>query len=103
MFAEFSEGLDTDVGRMGSKLSGGQRQVVWVLRVLLRDPPILLLDEPTSALDEGTKAIVQNLLQVAMKGRTVLMVTHDAFLKKYADRIIELTKGEVVSDTATRV
>jgi ABC-type multidrug transport system fused ATPase/permease subunit len=84
------EGLDTKVGVMGSRLSGGQRQIVHIVRLFLSNPDIIILDEPTSALDVDTKKIVMDLLVNAMKDRTVIMVTHDEALKEYANHVIHL-------------
>lgn len=98
IFANMSMGLDANVGKNGSKLSGGQRQIVWIIRVLLQNPEVLLMDEPTASIDEHTKDIVRNLLSKIMEGRTVIMVTHDDYLEKFANRIIKIDEGRVVSD-----
>ena len=79
------------VGKGGSKLSGGQSQVVWILRVMLQDPEILLLDEPTASIDDTTKNVVRGLLVGMMKhDRTVVMVSHDEYLVAHVDRLIKL-------------
>ena len=83
------DGLDTMVGVNGSRLSGGQRQITVLIKLFLQDPEVVLLDEPTSSLDEDTKELVMNLLIKAIKGRTVIAVTHDAFLMKYADNVLD--------------
>lgn len=88
-------GLDTRVGKYGSNLSGGQRQIVWILRALLQDTDIVLLDEPTSAIDESTKDIVRNLLKSLMKDKTVILVTHDRELIDLADETIEIHDGHI--------
>lgn len=97
MLKKFPEGLDTNVGNGGTKLSGGQRQIVWILRVMLQNPEVVILDEPTSALDEGTKPIVQNMLENIIQNKTTIMITHDQYLYKMADTIVELKNGKVVS------
>jgi len=90
--------LSRRVGKNGSELSGGQRQVVLLLRCMFRNNPILILDEPTSALDEGIKdQVVRVILEVA-SGKTVLMVTHDTTLLKYANRTLLFDGGRIVSD-----
>jgi len=96
------EGLDTPVGKYGSKLSGGQRQIIWILRAYLQETDVVLMDEPTSAIDEHTKDIVLQLLQTIMVHKTVIMVTHDPYLKKLADRVVELNKGVIISDHRNR-
>ena len=85
-FANLPHALASTVGKNGSRLSGGQRQLVWLMRALLRDPEVLLLDEPTANMDDATKKLVVRLLDAVMAGRTVVMVTHDPFLASYATR-----------------
>lgn len=97
-----THGLDTDVGKYGSKLSGGQRQIVWIVRTMLQNPDIVVMDEPTSAIDENTKDTVQLLLSMVMQAKTVIMVTHDPFLTRFADRIIEISDGGIVRDDLTK-
>jgi len=85
--------LDQMVGKHGSKLSGGQRQVVWILRVLVQDPEILLMDEPTSAIDKETKTFIDRLFKLVMQNRTVIIVSHDEYMSKIVDRTIKLENG----------
>lgn len=91
-------GLDTNVGVHGSKLSGGQKQIVWILKIFLINPQIVIMDEPSSSVDESTKKIIRYLLEHAMLNRTVIIITHDQQLLKFADRIIRIASGNVVSD-----
>lgn len=102
IFSKLPSGMDTNVGKYGSKLSGGQRQIVWILRTIIQNPPIILMDEPTASIDENTKEIVHNLLELLMKEKTIIMVTHDPFLLKFTDRVVEMKHGKVVSDVRTR-
>jgi ABC-type multidrug transport system fused ATPase/permease subunit len=97
--SSLSEGLDTNVGKYGSKLSGGQRQIVWIVRTMLHNPEVIIMDEPTAAIDEKTRNIVLALLTRLMQGKTVITVTHDDFLISIMDRVIRLQNGVVVSDT----
>ncbi|KIC40414.1 ABC transporter ATPase [Ruegeria sp. ANG-R] len=69
--------LQDHLTRKPSELSGGQRQRVALARTLMEDRPIVLLDEPFSALDARTRADMQDLAAEALRGRTVLLVTHD--------------------------
>ena len=98
MFDKFPDGLQTIVGKYGSNLSGGQKQIIILLRVLLQDPPVLLMDEPTASIDENTKTIIYDLVSKVIKHKTVIMITHDEFLLQYADRVIELQEGVIVKD-----
>lgn len=98
-FSKLKDGLHTLAGKNGGNLSGGQRQLVWCLRVLLSKPEILILDEPTSALDEKTKDLVFQILNVLMKNKTVIIVTHDPYLLKIADKVVHMRNGKVIDRT----
>jgi len=80
------------------RLSGGQKQRVAIARALVTNPPILLCDEPTASLDAKSASFVMDeLKELAHKGKAVVVVTHDLRLKKYADRIIYVEDG-IISD-----
>ena len=87
---------DTRVGERGLKLSGGEKQRVGIARTLLKDPPILLLDEATSALDSETEHDIQEALERAGHGRTVITIAHRLSTVSNADMILVLEKGIVV-------
>lgn len=84
-------GLATEIGDNGIRLSGGQQQRLALARALLRDPPIFIFDEATSMYDlEGEAAFVETCIE-ALKGRTVIIITHRPASLALADRIIEAT------------
>jgi ABC-type bacteriocin/lantibiotic exporter with double-glycine peptidase domain len=88
--------LKTHVGENGLTLSGGQRQRLVLARALYRNPAVLLLDEVTNQLDEETKAaILEMLKRMAAGGRTIIIATHDATVRAYANRIIRLEQGKL--------
>ncbi|HUI07537.1 MAG TPA: ABC transporter ATP-binding protein, partial [Verrucomicrobiae bacterium] len=89
--------LDRQVGPRSENLSGGERQRVAIARALLNDPEILLLDEPTSMLDEVSKQHVFDAIRAASEGRTLILVTHDPFLRKLADLEVHLRDGRIVA------
>ena len=90
-------GLDFQVGSMGDRLSGGQRQKVALARAFLKEPPILILDEATAALDNASQARIQNLLETKWKGRTtVLSVVHRLDTIKNFDKVAVMKAGRIV-------
>ncbi|MBK0327170.1 ABC transporter ATP-binding protein/permease [Rhodobacteraceae bacterium F11138] len=89
------QGYDTMVGERGLKLSGGEKQRVGIARTLLKNPPILLLDEATSALDSETERDIQDALERAGQGRTVITIAHRLSTVAKADRIVVLHQGEI--------
>ena len=95
---EFSEGLETQLGERGLKLSGGEKQRVAIARAMLKDSPILLADEPTSALDNTTERNVMTDLRNAGNGRTMVVIAHRLSTVRDADKIIVLDKGRVVEE-----
>ena len=92
VFGKLEKGIDTLVGKNGSKLSGGQKQVVWFLRIYLHNPDILLLDEPTASLSTKSKETLWNLIKKGFEGKTIIMASHDEFLIKMATRKVRLGK-----------
>jgi ABC-type multidrug transport system fused ATPase/permease subunit len=85
-------GLATRVGKGGSRLSGGQRQLIWFIRLAIRNPPVLVLDEPTASMDAETRdALIVAIERLrASRENTVVMATHDAGLASFATRTVEL-------------
>ncbi len=96
--AGLPKGLETDVGERGANLSMGQRQLVALARVLLKDPAILILDEATASVDPFTEAQIQSALQQVMHGRTSVVIAHRLWTVQNADRIIIIDRGRVIGD-----
>ena len=86
-----------------SALSGGQQQSIAIARALANDPPILAADEPTGNLDSKTAESVFRLFEdLAERGKTILMVTHDNELAKRAQRTVVIADGEIVDEKVNR-
>lgn len=83
------------------QLSGGQMQRVAIARALFNNPALIMGDEPTGALDSHTGTIVMKLLRhlCDKQGKTIIVVTHDAHVAQYADRVIQLRDGRIASVT----
>ena len=93
-------GLGDRMEHKPNELSGGQRQRVAIARALINNPSIILADEPTGNLDTKTSVDIMNLFgQIHKNGNTVILVTHEEDIAKYAHRVIRLRDGKIESDT----
>ncbi|MBX3101191.1 MAG: ABC transporter ATP-binding protein [Bacteroidetes bacterium] len=93
-------GLEERMAHKPNELSGGQRQRVAVARALINDPAILLADEPTGNLDSKTSYEIMALMDdLHAKGHTIILVTHEEDIARYARRIVRLRDGAIESDT----
>ncbi|MBL6873801.1 MAG: ATP-binding cassette domain-containing protein, partial [Flavobacteriales bacterium] len=93
---EFPEKMETLVGERGIQLSGGQRQRIAIARALLKNPRILILDEATSSLDSESEKLVQEAMDVLMKGRTSLVIAHRLSTIKNSDCILVVENGQII-------
>ena len=93
-------GLDDEIDRFPAEISGGQQQRVAIARSLAKSPKLLLGDELTGNLDSATSSKVMEVLVKACEAEeiTVIMVTHDETLAKYATRVVRLDSGKIISD-----
>jgi ABC-type multidrug transport system fused ATPase/permease subunit len=96
--AYLPSGLDTNAGERGASLSMGQRQLVALARVLLKDPPILILDEATASVDPFTEAQIQEGLKEVMRDRTAIIIAHRLSTVRHVDRIIVLRDGQIIEE-----
>jgi ATP-binding cassette subfamily C protein LapB len=101
------DGYQLRLGEGGEGLSGGQRQAVGMARALIGDPPILLFDEPTSAMDPTAERLLLQRLKEAVKGKTLVLVTHKPSMLDLVDRVIVMERGRIIAqgpkDTVMRV
>jgi ATP-binding cassette subfamily B protein len=90
------QGLDTQVGERGNRLSMGQRQLVALMRVLVQKPAIFILDEATASVDPFTEWQIQQALNLIMANMTSILIAHRLSTVKVADRIIVLEEGKII-------
>ncbi len=95
--AGLPEGLDTEIGESGDKLSGGQKRLVALARAAIRSAPILLLDEPLAGLDTDARLDVARAIRRIANGRTTIVVSHTSLDDVAPDQVIEMRGGAVVS------
>ncbi|WP_019222906.1 MacB family efflux pump subunit [Bartonella rattaustraliani] len=97
-------GMGSRINHRPNQLSGGQQQRVSIARALMNNAEVILADEPTGALDtKSGQEVLRILDELHQEGRTIIMVTHDMHVAKRAERIIEISDGEIISDTLSKV
>ena len=90
------DGLQTEVGERGNRLSMGQRQLVALMRVLVQNPAIFILDEATASIDPFTEWQIQQALNLILKNTTSILIAHRLSTVKAADRIVVMQKGSII-------
>ncbi|MGD8792580.1 MAG: ABC transporter ATP-binding protein [Anaerolineae bacterium] len=96
--AALPEGLQTDVGERGSRLSMGQRQLVALVRVLVQEPIIFVLDEATASVDPFTEAQIQEATDLILSRSTSILIAHRLSTVRKVDRIIVLEEGQIIEE-----
>lgn len=94
-FENLEKGIDSMAGKNGMNLSGGQRQLVWFIKLYLKNPDIIIMDEPTASIDHQTKDLFKTIITDFMKDKTVIIVTHDMELNDIADRTLRVRNKTV--------
>jgi ATP-binding cassette subfamily B protein len=92
------EGLETEVGERGGRLSMGQRQMVALMRVLVQRPAIFILDEATASVDPFTEWQIQQALNLILSESTSILIAHRLSTVKAADRIVVMDHGRIIEE-----
>jgi len=92
------DGLSTEVGERGNRLSMGQRQLVALMRVLVQNPAVFILDEATASVDPFTEWQIQQALNLILKNTTSILIAHRLSTVKAADRIVVMQKGTIIEE-----
>ena len=98
----YREKMELKVGKGGSNLSGGSRQIVWIVRAIMQNCKLCILDEPTSSLDPQSKEYIKKMIDIMAKDRAVIIITHDMDMTENMDRIIKFEKGKIISDVSNK-
>jgi ATP-binding cassette subfamily B protein len=92
------DGLGTEVGERGARLSMGQRQLVALMRVLMQKPAIFILDEATASIDPFTEWQIQQALSLILSKSTSILIAHRLSTVKAADRIVVMENGRIIEE-----
>lgn len=92
---KLENGIDTKIGELGSKISGGQIQRIGIARAIYNEPKLIILDEATSSLDKPTEDEIVEEIRSYQRDKTVIIVSHKLNTLKYCDKIYEIINGEV--------
>ncbi len=92
------DGYETQLSEGGKGLSGGQRQAICIARAFVGDPQIVIMDEPSSAMDSGSEQQLLKDLEVRLKGKTLILITHRGTLLSLIDRVVVFDSGRIVAD-----
>ena len=96
------QGIDTELGERGTRLSGGEKQRISIARVFLKDPPIVIFDEATSSLDAITEKQIQGTMAKLFNGRTSIVIAHRLSTVIDCDQIAFVDAGSVVAQGTHR-
>jgi ATP-binding cassette subfamily B protein len=99
IFKNLKNGYNTPAGIDGNNLSGGQRQIIHILRCIFKENKIVILDEPTSAIDKENTINIINVINELSKNSTLILITHDESILHIVNRVIKLDSGRIINDT----
>ena len=95
--ASLPDGIDTQVGERGARISGGQRQRLGIARAMFTRPHLLVLDEATSSLDGETEASISEAIDAMRGSTTVVIIAHRLSTVRNADKVVYLSDGKVLA------
>ncbi|WP_094584751.1 ABC transporter ATP-binding protein [Synechococcus sp. BO 8801] len=98
LLARLGDGLASELRERGGNLSSGERQLLAVARVAIRDPSVLVMDEATAFMDPSTEATLQRDLDTLLSGRTAIVIAHRLATVEAADRILVLRRGRLIEE-----
>jgi ATP-binding cassette, subfamily B, multidrug efflux pump len=98
LLGRLGDGLATELRERGGNLSSGERQLLAVARVAIRDPSVLVMDEATAFMDPSTEATLQRDLETLLSGRTAIVIAHRLATVEAADRILVLRRGRLIEE-----
>jgi ATP-binding cassette subfamily B protein len=98
LLARLGDGLASELRERGGNLSSGERQLLAVARVAIRDPSVLVMDEATAFMDPTTEATLQRDLDTLLSGRTAIVIAHRLATVEAADRILVLRRGRLIEE-----
>jgi len=103
IFKNLKDGFNTIAGIDGNNLSGGQRQIIHILRCIFKKNKIVILDEPTSAIDKDNTLNIINIINELSKHSTLILITHDESILNIVDRVVVIDSGKIIKDTYTKL
>lgn len=98
IFKNLKDGFETSAGIDGNNLSGGQKQIIQILRNISKKNKIIILDEPTSAIDKENTINIMNCIKELSINKTLIIITHDESLLSLVNRVIILNSGKIIED-----
>ena len=98
LLRKLPNGLDTYIRERGGNLSSGERQLLSIARVAIRDPKVLIMDEATAFMDPSTEATLQRDLDRLLEKRTALVIAHRLATIEASDRILVIRKGKLIEE-----
>ncbi len=103
IFKNLKDGFNTIAGIDGNNLSGGQRQIIHIIRCIFKKNKIVILDEPTSAIDKYNTLNIINIINELSKHSTLILITHDESILNIVDRVVVIDSGKIIKDTYTKL